>query len=114
MDKEQLYNDLYHFISRNNGRITSPPGHNEIWFECHLANTLPQALSHAINTGKFPGAVLSLTGTEQRIDPVGGSETHVERHCGVEYKRTTPHHGFVDYHQYRVTLQRIPVPDDAA
>ena len=111
MDKKTLLNELWAFISRNGGRITSPPGHSEIRFECHLANTLPQALSHAIDTGKFPGAELSFTGSEQRIDPVGGSETHVERYWGVEYKRTTPHHGFADYHKYRVSLRRLPVPD---
>jgi hypothetical protein len=111
MRDDRTYNDLCAFIMRNNGRIISPPNAPVISFECHLASQLPQQLAFQIEKGTFPGASLSFHGSEQRIDPTAGSETHREQHNGEIYTRTTPHIGFVDYHRYQVSLNRLPVPE---
>jgi hypothetical protein len=109
--REQQVNDLFHYISVNGGKIVSPPGMLPITFECHLASQLPQQLAFEIDKGKFPGASLSFHGSESRIDPTAGSEIHRKQYNGVEYKNVTPHIGFVDYHRYQVSLNRLPVPE---
>jgi hypothetical protein len=108
--REQTINDLWHAIAQGGGKIVSPPDMLPIIFECHLASTLPQSLSYQIDQKKFgDGISISLVGTESRIDPTGGSETHTTRHFGEVFKSVTPHAGFVDYHRYSISLKRMAI-----